>query len=100
MTTCCTGDSKYYVGDAGTKIVVNVCVDITTATVRSLKVMKPSGVLVTWPGLAEGTTHIAYYVQPTDFDEEGTYRLQAYVEMPGWKGHGDTAKFKVTKGFE
>lgn len=99
MADCCDGISKYYVGDLGTKIVVDACVDITAATTRELHVQKPDGTLVTWVGALEGTTSIAYFVQAGDWDQAGDYRVQAYVEMAGWQGHGDTARFRVSARF-
>jgi hypothetical protein len=98
---CCEGEGKYYVGDVGTKVIIDVCVDITTATIRQIKVKKPvSGSTVIWSGGLEETTKISYFVRPGDFDEEGWYYVQAYVEMPGWTGHGETAKFRVTPRFQ
>jgi hypothetical protein len=89
--------SKLYVGDEGTEILVDVGDDISTATVLKLKVLKPSGEADTWDGTLVGTTIIKYIVQTGDFDESGTYQLQAYVEMPAWKGHGDLTKFVVNE---
>jgi hypothetical protein len=91
----CDGDSKYYVGDIGTDLVVDTCEPITTATTTDLRIMKPDGNLFTWTGAVYDTTKIKYTVIAGDFDQAGTYRLQAYVVMPGWTGRGDTVFFKV-----
>ena len=101
MTVCsnCDVDGKYYVGDIGTEIIVDTCSDITSATVSNLKVEKPDGTLHTWTGTVYETTHIRYVVVDGDFDQVGLYLVQAYVEMPGWSGLGNTAEFKVTAVF-
>jgi len=101
MTVCsnCDIDGKYYVGDVGTEIIVDTCSDITTATVTDLLVEKPDGTLVTWSGDVYETTKIKYVVQAGDFDQAGEYILQAYVEMPGWQGRGNSTSFRVTVVF-
>jgi hypothetical protein len=102
MTTCvdsCADPSKYYVGDVGTEIIVDTCSDITTAVTVSLKVKKPDGTEHTWVGSVYEDTKIRYIVQVGDFDQQGKYRVQAYVEMPGWQGRGDTTYFKVSPSF-
>lgn len=97
MTVCsnCDLDGKYYVGDVGTEIIVDTCSDITTATVTDLLVEKPDGTSHVWSGSAYDTTKIRYVVQAGDFDQDGEYYLQAYVEMPGWSGRGVTTSFRV-----
>lgn len=101
MTTCntCDGVSKYYVGDIGTEIIVDTCVDISTATVTNLLIRKPDGTSHTWVGVIYNTQYIKYVVVADDFDQTGEYRLQAYVEMPSWQGRGDTARFQVSEQF-
>jgi len=96
----CSGPDVYYVGDIGTAIIVDVCSDITGATLAALNVTKPDGTAVQWVGAVYDTTKIRYYVTVDDFDQVGEYRLQAYVEMPTWQGHGNTTTFKVTALFQ
>lgn len=106
MTSCvtniCGGDSnKYYVGDVGTEIIVDTCSDISTASKVSLVVMKPNATAsVEWIGSIYEGTKIRYVVDADDFNVAGEYRMQAYVEMPGWKGRGNTVRFKVSNTFE
>jgi hypothetical protein len=104
MTTVCSNcdlDGKYYVGDIGTEIIVDTCVDLVDAgaTVTNLIVEKPDGTIVTWIGSIYGTTSIKYIVEDGDFDQYGTYHLQTYVEMTGWTGRGDTTSFQITALF-
>ena len=103
MTSCgtgCDGPSQFYLGDIGTEIIVDVCSDISTATLVSLKVMKPDGTEHTWVGTVYQTQYIRYITQVGDFDQVGEYRVQPYIEMPGWEGRGDTATFKVSATFQ
>ena len=103
MTSCgsgCDGPSLYYVGDVGTEIIVDVCSDISTATLATLKVMKPDGTLATWVGSVYNTQYVRYITVAGDFDQIGEYRVQPYIEMPGFAGRGDTARFKVSATFQ
>jgi len=52
-------------------------VDISSATVKQIKLYKPSGC----------TT--------SDLDEVGTWQSQIYLEMSGWTGHSDKQTFQV-----
>ncbi len=93
--------NKVFVGDVGTIIYVNVREDISAASIMQLKVFKPvSGREVIWDGVLEGTTKIKYIVQEGDFNEAGEYKVQAYVELPAWRGRGETATFRVYDKFE
>lgn len=96
---CCEGEGKYYVGDIGTQIEVDVCTDISTATRVELRVVKPDGTTATWVGTVLETTKIRYIVQAGDFSVDGRYRIQPYVEMPSWRGKGNTATFVVSDMF-
>ena len=95
LTTGCNADTKYFVGDVGTVLLVNVCTDITAATLAALDISKPDGTTVRWVGSVYNTTYISYVVQSGDFDQTGEYRVQSYVELPSWTGHGDLDRFKV-----
>jgi hypothetical protein len=98
--------SKFYVGDVGTLMLVDTKTDIFTATVIQLKLRKPSGEELTWDGVLgpigpAGTyTTISYIIQTGDWDEPGWWTVQAYIEMPGWKGLGETVKFKLEPEFK
>jgi hypothetical protein len=93
--------AKYYVNDYGTELIVDTDSDITTATVTKLIVRKPiSGKVVEWVGTIYDTTKIKYVITSGDWDEAGIYFLQAYVELPNWKGRGSTAQFIVEDAFE
>ena len=92
--------NKPFVGDVGTVITVNTREDISTATKVSLMVQKPDGSEDEWIGTIYNERYIRYTIADGDFNVAGTYRLQAYVEMPGWKGRGVTTEFDVYDYFE
>lgn len=87
--------SEVFTGDVGTEIEVDCGVDVSTATVRKLKVRRPNGTQVEWAASAKGTTKISYVVADGDLSMPGVWQIQAYIEMPGWKGRGGIAKLEV-----
>lgn len=98
-------ETKHYINTIGTVIRVDVGSDISTATVRKFLVRKPSNEYVEWTATVgdpvQGVYQILeYVVQAGDWDEPGTYALQAYVEMPEWQGPGTTVKFKLYNRYQ
>jgi len=97
--------SKYYQNDVGTEILVDVGSDVSQATVRRFYVKKPSGEQVTWTaslgavGVDGEIRTLRYITIENDWNEVGFYTLQAYVEMPGGKWRGDSAKFEIKPPF-
>lgn len=84
-----------FAGDIGTEFILDCGVDISTATVRKIIVRKPvTGERVEWTAIAEGTTAIKYTTLPGDISTAGIMTVQAYIEMPTWKGYG--SKVNVT----
>lgn len=86
---------QYFVGDVGTEILVDCGEDISLGTNLELKVKKPSGTEVTWSGTLSGTNFIKYIIQAGDFDEAGTYFVNASLTLGAWAGHGETATIPV-----
>ena len=84
-----------FVGDIGTEIALDCGVNISTATVRNIIVRKSNRVKVTWAATADGTNGIKYATLLNDLDVAGEWSIQAYIEMPGWKGYGAIAKLNV-----
>lgn len=89
--------SRVFVGDVGTVIILDTKVNITTTTTRKILVETPSGVSREWVASIEGLTSIKYTIQEGDLDEAGVWMLQAYVEMPGWKGRGSSVMLDVSQ---
>ena len=85
-----------FVGDIGTEIALDCGVNISTATVRNIIVRKSNRVKATWPATSDGTNGIKYTTLLNDLDVAGEWSVQAYIEMPGWKGYGTIAKLNVT----
>ena len=84
-----------FVGDVGTEIVLNCGVDISASTVRKIIVRKPNGQRVEWIADPFGVDAITYTTLVGDISHVGQMTLQAYIEMPGWKGYGDKVKMLV-----
>jgi len=93
-------ESKVYKGDVGTEVLVDCGCVITGATVKKLKVKQPDGTLKEWVAEIEGTNFLKYITVDTDFTQDGTYYLQAYVELTSGKWSGETAAFTVYKEFQ
>lgn len=89
--------TEVFLGDTGTEIVLDCGVNVTTATVRKIVARKQNGVKVTWLASLDGTNAIKYTTTEFDLDVAGTWYLQAYVEMPNWKGYGGKAMLTVSK---
>lgn len=84
-------------GDIGTEFTLDCGVDISTATVRKIIVLKPDGTTVEWPAVASGANEIMYTTIAGDLVVSGVHYLQAQIEMPGWSGSGETASFEVKR---
>lgn len=100
-------DAKYYVNDFGYPIIVDTGQDLSTATVLSLLVKKPSGETLTWAGeLGPANAYgdyksISYTVQEGDIDEDGTWSLQAFVEFDSsFQIKGRTVTFRIYPEFK
>ena len=91
------------IGDTNTILRVELlhdgaAVDVSSATVLQVILEKPSSALITKDAAfyTDGTDGLFFAAtDATDIDEEGTWSIQAYVEMPTWIGHSGIAKFKV-----
>lgn len=84
-----------FVGDVGTDIVVDCGTDISTSTVRKIRAKKPDGKIVEWSATVHEGTKLMYKVVDGDLDQSGRWDIQAYIEMPGWKGKGTWDTIKV-----
>lgn len=87
--------AKVYVGDISTKIRLDAGVDITEATVLEIHYTKPDGTKGVWTALPEDSNYGYYLTVDGDLDENGVWEVQLYVELGGWKGHGEITSFSV-----
>ena len=95
--------NKIYQNDIGLAVVCNVHADISNALEVKLLVRKPGGEEVEWDGWvheANGKSqYVKYLTQEGDLDKRGRYMVQPYIEIPGWKGRGETDEFRVEAPF-
>ncbi len=92
--------NKHYKGEIGTKIVVDCGCDISGATQVLLRVKKPDKSIVVWRPEIYNKNYLKYIVQNGDFDLPGTYYLQAYIQIGGWTGLGETCTFLISPEFD
>jgi len=97
-------DYKPYVGDIGTVIEIDMQEDLTSWTGLKYLVNKPTIAggreEKTWTAAKKGVGDddkniLAHTIVADEFDAPGVYYIQPYGEVSGWKGKGDTVKFRV-----
>lgn len=94
-------NSKAYVGDVGTIIILDCGTSIADGTAFKIKCLKPNATSeVTWNGTLYLDRHVKYVVQAGDFSIKGTYYLQAYVETASGKWRGETVALDVFDPFK
>ncbi len=86
---------KIYKDTVGTKIILDCGTDISQLISAKIYYKKPSGSVGYWTANLEETQKIYYTVQDGDLDEAGQWELQAYIELPNWKGFGQPTTFSV-----
>ena len=92
---------KIYVADLGTIITLDCKEDISDGDVFTIEVKKPSGTEVTWTAALSGTDSVTYTTIAGDFDESGTYCLQAKVTKGVTLAHrGETVEKYVYAHFK
>lgn len=83
--------------DVGTELVFDCGADVSSATVRRIYAKPPYGGMRVWDAELEGTHFIKYLTKEGDLDITGRWKLQVYIEMPGWKGRGDYVTLRVNR---
>ena len=77
--------------------------DLSSATIKQIKFKKPKTstlaaetITKTASFATDGTDGILTYTTVAgDIDRKGTWYVQAYVEIPDWKGHSEVEVFIV-----
>ena len=87
--------SVIYRNDIGTELILDCGVTISTATVMKVRAKSPSGGIKTFDATLNNSTSIKYVLVDGDFNVAGNWQVQAYIEMPGWKGRGEWANIEV-----
>lgn len=88
-------ESKVYLGDIGTDIILDTESALATATLLQIKYTKPDGATGLWTGVIADSTKVKYTTQDGDLDIAGLWSLQAYIELPTWEGHGERVDLQV-----
>ncbi len=79
-------------------------VNISIATVKQVKIIKPNGTKVIWPlsfsssklDKGDGTDGRVEYITVTgDSDQKGTYKWQLYFNLVSWNGSGNAGTYLV-----
>ncbi len=91
------------VGDIGTHLELElqeecVVVDISSASVKNITLQRPDKTSVTRAGTftTDGTDGKIYLATIAgDLSMEGTYYIQAYIELPAWQGYSSVGEFEV-----
>ena len=86
---------KVYKNDIGTAIILDTTEDISTQTTLKILYMKPSGTEGEWIATVYDTTKAKYVTTSGDLSEKGLWYLQVYLELPSWKGYGETVEMMV-----
>ena len=86
---------KVYRNDIGTAIILDTTENITTQTDLRILYQKPSGLTGQWTAAVFETTKARYVTISGDLDEKGLWYLQVYLEIPQWKGYGETVEMYV-----
>lgn len=90
---------KYYVGDIGIIITIDMGEDISTGLNLILYVLKPNGEEVEWTPTIYNTNYLKYTITEDDIDVGGVYYINPYLELGSWKGFGETVNFRVYDEF-
>ncbi len=73
--------NELYLNDEGTEILIDMGVNISTATVYTIKV-KNEDEETTWTPSIYESNYLRYIIQSSDVDVLGKYYLQPYLELP------------------
>jgi hypothetical protein len=81
-------------------IKVDMGEDITEATTRHFKVLKPDGTEATWPAEGEADIlddqYLVYTIEEGDLDQAGEYLIHPYLTGGGFPGLCDLVRLVVT----
>jgi hypothetical protein len=72
--------------------------DVSTATLKEITIERPDKTKVTRAAIftTDGTDGLIYILTIAgDLSLEGTYRIQAEVNMPAWQGKTEIGEFEV-----
>jgi hypothetical protein len=91
---------KHYVGETGTRILIEADSDISAASGVWMEAKKPDGITIeVWSAVIVSGVYIEHIVASGDFDQAGQYSVQPHIATSGWAGYGSTDTFEVHKKF-
>ena len=70
------------------EIILDTQIDLSSASVTTIKYRRPDGVRGTFPGTVDGTT-IKYQCTNTDLNPSGIWKFQAFVTIGGLNAPGE-----------
>lgn len=93
-----------HVGDVGVQITLTLkqdgaAVNIATASPKQIKIIKPSGEVVTLSGTftTDGSDGKLYVVTESEnLDAPGEYKARMYLTIGGWTGYSSPYRFRVS----
>lgn len=91
---------KHYVGEINTEIKVDCGVDVSSATVKKIYLKKPNNTILEKIPTVYNGRYLRFFTIAGDLDMSGEYELQVYLEMTGWTGRGQTARFVIFDTFD
>lgn len=90
---------KHYVGENGTLFFVDCGLDVSEASVAKVLLERPDGTIISKPATIytfnESTHYIYFQIEESDFNQEGEYLGQAYIEIGSWSGWGKAFSIDV-----
>lgn len=90
-----------YKGDIGTVILLDTGMTITGATGITIEVLKPSNTTSSWPGtIHTDNRSVKHTIVSGEFNEVGTYVLQAKLTLAGGTWRGESVKLIVKDHFK
>lgn len=92
-------ESRSYVGDVGTVVLVETNADLSAATSCKLMVRKPNvAEPVEWTA-TDDDTKVRYVIQSGDLDAPGDYLIQPLVTLPSGTWRGETFTWTIYEAF-
>ena len=90
-----------YKGDIGTIISLDTGIVITGATALTIEVLKPSLIVSHWAStIGTDTRSVQHTIVTGEFDEIGTYVLEAKLTLAGGTWRGESVKLIVKDLFK
>ena len=87
--------SKHYIGEIGTRLLMELESEISTYDSLYLNIKKPNNDIEHGDAVIVSGIYIEHIVASGDFDQKGIYIAQPFIAMSGWSGLGDSDTFEI-----